>query len=133
MISVCKTFTFEAAHYLPNYEGKCRNIHGHSFTLEIEVSGTHQVLIGEGPKQGMVMDFGDLKEVVQREVIEKLDQTLLNDTIANPTAENILVWIRHKLECLPYGMLRRLRLYETPDSYAELKTEEVVDEVEVTE
>ena len=117
-MSVCKAFRFDAAHYLPNYEGKCKNLHGHTWTLEVEVSG---VPIPDGSKQGMVMDFGDLKVAVQQKVIDVLDHTLLNDTISNPTAENILLWVHDKLQCLPYGMLCRLRLYETPDSFAELR------------
>jgi len=115
--SITKIFSFDAAHLLPNYEGKCSRLHGHTFTLEVEVSGR---LIQSGPKQGMVMDFGDLKSAVQNYVIDKLDHTLLNDTIPNPTAENILLWIEAQLQCLPFGMLSRLRLYETPDSCAEL-------------
>ena len=119
-MSICKTFGFDAAHRLPYYEGKCFVLHGHSWVLEVEVSGTPILL--EGPKVGMVMDFGDLKTAVQREVIDRLDHTLLNDTISNPTAENILMWIWNKLRCLPFGMLSRLRLYETRDSFAELRS-----------
>ena len=121
-LSVCKTFTFDSAHYLPNYEGKCKNLHGHTFRLEVEVSSTlPKPLITEGPKQGMVIDFGDLATAVQTQVIDVLDHSLLNDTIQNPTAENILIWIQDKLRVLPYGMLKRMRLYETPGSFAELR------------
>lgn len=122
-ISVCKTFQFDAAHFLPNYEGKCKNLHGHTWLLEVEVSLMLPFdLISEGPKQGMVIDFGDLKEVVQREVIDKLDHTLLNDVIENPTAENILLWIERVLGSFGEELcVTRLRLYETPGSFAELK------------
>jgi len=105
---VCKIFRFDAAHYLPEYEGKCRNMHGHTWTLEVEVSGS--------VRKGMVMDFAVLKSLVKEKVIDCLDHSLLNDIIPNPTCENLLFWIRRSL-----GLegLARLRLYETPDSFAE--------------
>lgn len=130
--SVCKIFTFEAAHYLPGYDGKCRNLHGHSWKLEVEVSGLVT------PRTGMVVDFSNLKNLVNDEVISKLDHTCLNEALAgimedcygvtNPTCENLVEWIWKKLS--PMGgwtetiKLERLRLYETPDSYAEVKGEE---------
>jgi len=121
-MSICRKFRFDAAHYLPNYEGKCKNVHGHSWTLEVEVTSIlARVLIQEGPKQGMVADFVDLNSVVQGKVIDILDHRLLNDVIPNPTAENILLWVRDKLYFIPLGELTRLRLYETPESFAELK------------
>lgn len=116
---VCKSFSFGAAHYLPNYEGKCQNLHGHTWTLEVEVEGPVRV------DSGMVVDFVHLKNLVNDEVIGKLDHTLLNDTIGNPTCENLLEWIWTRLS--PLGswqgvvMLRRLRLYEATDSYAEME------------
>ena len=120
---VCKMFRFDAAHYLPNYEGKCKNLHGHTWTLEVEVSSDK--LIQLGSEAGMVVDFGKLKEAVNREVISELDHTLLNDTIENPTCENLLEWIWKAL--FPWSIheggvvLERLRLYETPDSFAEMR------------
>jgi len=119
-MKVCKMFTFDAAHYLPSYEGKCRNLHGHTWKLEVEVSSDE--LIQEGSETGMVVDFAKVKDVVNREVINKLDHNLLNDMVKNPTCENLLGWIWDNLqteleEC--HGFLTRLRLYETSDSYAE--------------
>ncbi len=115
---VCKRFVFDAAHYLPGYDGKCSQLHGHSWTLEVEVDGPI------GP-DGMVMDFGDLKRTVNEHVIDRLDHRLLNDTISIPTAENLLVWMASKLryssELAHSPSLARLRLYETPDSFVELK------------
>ena len=121
---VCKTFRFDAAHYLPNYEGKCKNLHGHSWTLEVEVSSDELIRFGSGA--GMVVDFAKLKDVVNREVIDRLDHTLLNDTVENPTCENLLEWIWKALWSIHEGgvVLERLRLYETPDSYAEVRREE---------
>jgi len=116
-MSVCKTFRFDAAHYLPNYEGKCSQMHGHTWVLEVEVSGS----VGS---DGMVIDFAELKGIVNREVIDKLDHTLLNDTFENPTAENMLrrIWntLLQAIGNTSMVSLTRLRLYETPDSFAEM-------------
>jgi 6-pyruvoyltetrahydropterin/6-carboxytetrahydropterin synthase len=83
-ISVSKRFTFEAAHYLPNHPGKCASPHGHSYKLEVEVSG------GIDSKTGMVIDFGILDEIVQTMVIKKYDHSNMNDFFENPTAENMV-------------------------------------------
>ncbi|MBA7692739.1 6-carboxy-5,6,7,8-tetrahydropterin synthase [subsurface metagenome] len=117
-ISVCKIFSFDAAHFLPNYEGKCRRLHGHTWKLEVEVSGP----VGE---DGLVLDFAALKRLVEVGILEILDHTLLNDTIENPTCENLLEWIWSRLR-QPWGLsslleVEKLRLWETPDSYSELK------------
>jgi len=119
---VCKVFSFDAAHRLPNYEGKCANLHGHRWVLEVEVSGR----VGE---DGMVVDFAKLKKTVNELVIDKLDHSYLNDIVENPTCENLLELIREILsEPLSYvsyfDSLERLRLYETPDSFAEWRRDE---------
>ncbi len=121
-VKVCKSFSFDAAHYLPNYEGKCKNLHGHTWKLEVEVSG----LVDQAT--GMVIDFVQLKKAVNREVISLLDHVLLNDRVGNPTCENLLDWIWKALypRSLHEGgvKLERLRLWETPDSFAEITREE---------
>ena len=111
-MKVCKIFRFDAAHFLPNYDGKCKNMHGHGWVLEVEV---------EGPvyASGMVIDFAMLKSVVNKNVIEHLDHQLLNDIIDLPTCENILLWVAERLLLGSPSHLCRLRLYETPDSFAE--------------
>ena len=117
-MSVCKMFRFDAAHYLPNYEGKCKNLHGHTWTLEVEVLGN------VNPTSGLVIDFVELKSVVNQMIVDKLDHTLLNDTVKNPTCENLLDWIATQLDWESDSdplEVCRLRLYETPDSFAELK------------
>ncbi len=116
--SVCKIFSFDAAHSLPNYPGKCSNLHGHTWKLEVEFFGK----VDE--RTGMVVDFVGLKSLVSSKVIERLDHTLLNTTIKNPTCENLLSWIWEQLsevQLVEEAKLLRLRLWETPDSYAELK------------
>ena len=119
---VCKIFSFDAAHRLPNYEGKCSKLHGHRWVLEVEVSSDR--LIQSGSEAGMVTDFAKLKGTVNKLVIDRLDHSYLNDVIENPTCENLLGWIwaglRDEIEKSP-GFLERLRLYETPDSFAEMR------------
>ena len=116
---VCKIFSFDAAHFLPDYKGKCRNLHGHTWKLEVEVSGP------VGNETGMVVDFAKLKEVVNLRILQHLDHSLLNDKVSDPTCENLLDWIWKILflwtTCEGMVKLERLRLWETPDSYAERK------------
>ncbi len=110
--SVTRTFTFEAAHQLPWHEGKCRNLHGHSYRLEVTV---------EGPldERGVVMDFSDVRDVVDREVVSRYDHRYLNDLIDNPTAEVIAQEIWKALEAAELRV-SRVRLWETTDSWVEV-------------
>ena len=79
--------TFAAAHRLPDHEGKCSRLHGHTYGLEVTVEGTPQP---SGPAAGMVMDFADLRARVNEVVIERLDHQLLNDMfVFVPTAEAV--------------------------------------------
>ena len=140
IIKITKQFSFEMAHALLNYDGLCRNIHGHSYKMDITLSG--QPLNDEtSPKNGMVMDFGDLKRLVNEEIISLLDHALvLNDKTDNqlvevlkqnyekivtvdfqPTTENLLNFIAGKIQTrLPKDVkLSCVRLRETDTSYAE--------------
>lgn len=115
MITITKHFEFEAAHILPNHPGKCKNLHGHTYKLEITVYNVGGVL----NDSGMVIDFGDLKAAVHP-IVEKMDHTLLNDLsgLENPTAENMVVWILNNVSW-PVGIAPyRIRLWETSNSYA---------------
>lgn len=124
MITVTKIFHFEAAHFLPKHQGKCKRLHGHTYKLEVTVSRLkHLCPIND---DGMVVDFSDLKKVVQKEIIEQVDHELLNNILLDPTAENLLCWMNGKLTMALADHLykvRRLRLWETPDSYAEIITQ----------
>jgi 6-pyruvoyltetrahydropterin/6-carboxytetrahydropterin synthase len=122
MISICRRFEFHAAHYLPNHEGKCKDIHGHSYILEVEVIG---MIHTEGPATGMIMDFSKLKKIVHDSVLEKIDHKNLNDIWDNPTAENMVVDISRWIEPhLPgWVTVNRIRLWETSNSYAEWRIE----------
>ena len=119
-LTVTKRFSFEACHYLPRYEGACHNLHGHSYDLEVTVTGEVQ---GYGVKEGMIIDFKDLKSIVKKHIVDELDHSNLNDTFENPTAEimamSIFVLLKKKLK--EKGVcLTRVRLWETRDSFAEV-------------
>jgi|WetSurMetagenome_2_1015567.scaffolds.fasta_scaffold04369_5 6-pyruvoyltetrahydropterin/6-carboxytetrahydropterin synthase len=108
---VSKTFRFEAAHSLPYYIGDCAKLHGHSYTLEVCVKNE----VNE--ETGFVMDFKELKKIVQEKVIVFLDHEFLNNLFKNPTAENTLIWIVRQLQ--NEINIVRARLWETADSYVE--------------
>lgn len=108
--SITKIFTFEAAHRLPNHKGKCANLHGHSYRLEVTVSGD---VISSGSSEGMVMDFADLSDVVEKEILSKWDHKFLNDEVDFiPTAELLANEIFKKLKAagLPVS---KIKLFET--------------------
>jgi 6-pyruvoyltetrahydropterin/6-carboxytetrahydropterin synthase len=108
---LCREFYFDAAHYLPHYKGKCEKLHGHTYRLEVVIEGNVK-------KDGMVVDFAKMKEIVESRVIEKLDHQSLNDLFENPTAECILEWVASQLkETLP---LSSLRLWEGHGKWVEI-------------
>ena len=115
-IRITKIFTFDSAHQLPNNEiyGKCRFLHGHTYKLEITVEGH----INEF---GWVIDFKELKRIVNENIIEPLDHHFLNDFVNVSTAENLCLWIWNRLfDKFPEGVnLVSIKLFETPTSYAE--------------
>ena len=120
MTTVTKLFEFEACHHLPHYDGACHNLHGHSYKLEVTVSG--QVSKNENdPKCGMIIDFKDLKAIVKSVAVDKYDHSNLNEFFPNPTAEimvkQIAVDIMSKLPQEVY--LMSCKLWETSTSYAE--------------
>ncbi len=140
-IRITKEFRFETGHALYGYDGKCRNVHGHSYHLSVTVIGTP--IEEEGHiKLGMVMDFGDLKEIVKREVVDRFDHaTVFNGNSPHvdlaktlekeghrviladyqPTSENMVIDFASRIrKYLPSGMsLHSLRLRETGTAYAE--------------
>ncbi len=111
---VTRSFSFEAAHQLEWHAGACKNLHGHSYRLEVTVAG-------ELDANGIVIDFSDLREIVQQAVIDRFDHTYLNDLLANPTAELIAadIWARLLAADLP---LDRIVLWETENSRVEITT-----------
>ena len=145
LIRLTKEFSFEAAHALGGYDGPCREIHGHSYRLFGTIKGTPST-DPMNPKQGMVLDFGVLKKIVNEEIISRFDHALVLRTTADeglrrvlaeqfdnvvtveyqPTCENMLDDFAHRLmKRLPEGvMLHSLRLHETASSYAEWYAED---------
>ncbi len=107
--SLSATFNISASHFLPKYKGKCENIHGHNYKLVITMEG-------EIKKDGMVMDFKEIKKIVNKHIIDKLDHTHLNDTIKTPSAENIAIWIWENLKNHLPG-LKKIKVFETENYY----------------
>lgn len=129
MISITRIFEFEASHHLPQHLGACRNLHGHSYKLEVTVTGVphkktkyHEIaeLEVDDDEYGMVMDFKNLKNIVTK-VIGKYDHCYLNDYFPNPTAETMVESIAHDIIAgLPKEVtLVSCKLWETSNSYAE--------------
>ena len=123
-ISVTKIFKFDAAHFLPEHSGKCADLHGHTYRLEVTVARKDGGLVAEGSSAGMVIDFSDLKAIVQREIIEKVDHKMLNDIFPfRTTAENMVIHFYEVLEqqLTPLDVeILKLRLWETQTSFAEV-------------
>lgn len=106
---ISKRFRFEAAHRLPRYRGPCFELHGHSYELHVTLE------MPVDPETGMTLDFFVLEAAVRTKVLDRLDHRNINDTLENPTAENIAVWIWDQLKP-EFSQLTEIRLYETPDS-----------------
>ncbi|MGH9402324.1 MAG: 6-carboxytetrahydropterin synthase [Terriglobia bacterium] len=131
MIYLTRRAEFSASHYYHNPKfseeenrrifGKCSNPHGHghNYTLEVTVGGEVD------PATGMVLNLKDLKKLLEAEVLEAMDHKLLNAEVPAfatliPTTENIAIEIWNRLAPkLTFGKLHRVRLYETPDLYAD--------------
>jgi 6-pyruvoyltetrahydropterin/6-carboxytetrahydropterin synthase len=119
---VTKIFHFESAHHLPGHRGKCAQLHGHSYRLEVTIRGPIKDVPGASD-HGMVVDFGDLSHTVKNSVIERLDHRDLNEvTGLHTTAENLVHWIWNELTNygLPQALLYRIRLWETESGYVEI-------------
>lgn len=86
-----KEFTFDAAHNLVRYHGKCERLHGHTYRMAVVISGTPD-------DEGMLIDFTEVSSVVRERVISRLDHSYLNDIIPQPTAEYIAMWIWSQIE-----------------------------------
>ncbi|WP_419843831.1 6-carboxytetrahydropterin synthase QueD [Actinobacillus pleuropneumoniae] len=137
MFKIAKEFSFDMAHMLDVHDGKCQNLHGHTYKLQVEVSGD---LVAEGAKRSMVMDYADLKSVVKHEILDPMDHAYIYDLNSEresqvakllvdlnskvygipsrTTAEEMAKYMFEKLEKvgLPVSLIR---LWETPTSYCE--------------
>ena len=116
-IRLSKSFTFEAAHWLPTFpEGhKCRRLHGHSFKFDVIVEGDVD------PKVGYLIDYGDIKNAIVP-IVHRLDHYLLNDIagLDNPTAEMLAKWIYDQAKPL-LPLLYSVIVYETCTSACEYR------------
>lgn len=140
-IRITKEFSFETGHALYGYDGKCKNVHGHSYKLSVTVIGT-PISDQNHVKFGMVIDFSDLKKIVKEEIVDLFDHaTVFNQTtphieLANelkqrghhvilvdyqPTSENMVIDFAEKIKRrLPAQIaLHSLKLQETETSYAQ--------------
>ena len=140
IIRVTKEFNIEMAHALKNYDGPCKNIHGHSYKLFVTVIGEPNAKPNH-PKLGMLIDFGDLKSIVNTEIVEVFDHAfvinqntgfnkgnsnheMFENTIYvdyQPTCENMVIDFAKRIKLvLPAGVrLYSLKLYETATAYSE--------------
>jgi len=93
-----KDFRFEASHLLPNHDGKCARMHGHSWLGRVIIEGRE--LERSGPKEGMILDYSSISEAIKPLVDNYLDHWHLNDRtgLANPTSEELARWIFDKLK-----------------------------------
>ncbi len=106
---IAKEFTFDSAHYLKDYHGKCERLHGHTYRMRVTIKGGVQ-------KNGLLMDFVDIKKIVNEKVVNKFDHANINDILEYSTAENMCIWAWEQLESvLP---LFEIRIWETPNSFA---------------
>lgn len=140
-IRITKQFSFETGHALYGYDGKCRNVHGHSYKLSVTVIGT-PIQETSHVKYGMVIDFGDLKKIVNEEIVHIFDHaTVFNGNTPHielakelkdrghhvllvdyqPTSEMMVIDFAHKIsKRLPENIkLHSIKLQETDTSYAE--------------
>ncbi len=140
VIRVTSEFTFEMAHALKNYDGPCRNVHGHSYRLFVTLAGT-PISDEKNPKNGMVIDFTELKNIIFKKIVNQFDHSVVisrdfdrdktemmvktfgNTVIVDyqPTCENLVADFAQRLKNeMPEGVrLHSLRLFETAKSYAE--------------
>ena len=109
---VTKEFKFDAAHHLTKYHGKCENVHGHTYKLQVTVEGDLN-------EDDLVLDFCELKEIVNKNVLNNLDHTDLNEMFENPSTELVAKWIWEKVEPeLPENVkLHDIKLWETETSF----------------
>lgn len=140
-IRITKQFSFETGHALYGYDGKCKNVHGHSYKLSVTVIGS-PIQDASHVKYGMVIDFGDLKKIVKTEIVDVFDHaTVFNKNTPHvelakelqsrghnvllvdyqPTSEMMVVDFAEKIKkYLPSNItLHSLRLQETETSFAE--------------
>ena len=137
--TICKTYSFSAAHLLPNHDGKCARLHGHNYKVGVQVHGKVKGLTGESD-EGMVMDFAEMDEKV-KPLIDEMDHYYIacgdeDDPI--PAAHTTTISVRTTAENIAGELLKRLvefwprklywvavRVWETDKAWAEVTTEDL--------
>ncbi len=129
-VTICKEMRMAMAHRLPHHDGKCRQLHGHTYVVRVYVTGEVQYVCEDNPQSGMVVDFGVIKEFL-KSVEERMDHQCGNETVDSyPTAERIVLVIAEMVQKelqpqLPPGArASRIRVYEeyvAPQAFAELE------------
>ncbi|MDC0380389.1 6-carboxytetrahydropterin synthase [Flavobacteriaceae bacterium] len=140
-IRITKQFSFETGHALYGYDGKCKNVHGHSYRLDVTVIGS-PITDSSNVKYGMVIDFSDLKKIAKEEIVDVFDHaTVFNKNTPHvdlarelksrghnvllvdyqPTSEMMVIDFAEKIKSrLPKNIkLHSLKLQETATSFAE--------------
>lgn len=150
-ITIVKEFSWSMAHMLANHKGKCKNIHGHTYKMEVELKRNGEINLIDAPgttEHGMVMEFDDVKTIIKETIVDLLDHAFLywNDSTDDlehdiarllikherkvininyrPTAENLAKDFLEKLqnEFLPYSLnVVSVKLWESPSSFAKVK------------
>ncbi|MCI5764431.1 6-carboxytetrahydropterin synthase QueD [Actinobacillus porcinus] len=138
MFKVSKEFSFDMAHILDGHDGKCQNLHGHTYKLQVEVSGD---LVADGAKKGMVVDFTDVKRIVKAAILDPMDHAFIYDTTSEReckiaallnelNSKTFGIPVRTTAEEMARFMFNRLkdqlpisaiRLWETPTSFCEYR------------
>lgn len=109
-MKIAKEFTFDSAHFLKDYHGKCENMHGHTYRMRV-------IIEGKPKANGIVMDFADIKKIVNEKVIDVWDHKIINDTLEYSSVENMCIWAWNELINEISG-LTEIRIWETADSFA---------------
>ncbi len=145
-IRLTKIFNFESGHALHGYNGKCKNLHGHSYKLYVTIIGK-PIDDKNNVKFGMVYDFGDLKKIVNEEIVNPFDHSIILNkksphldlgnslidhghkiifTDYQPTCENMLIDFAEKIKNKLHSTIKlhSLRLFETENSYGEWYAED---------
>jgi len=138
MLTVTKEYSFDCSHQLLNHDGLCKNIHGHTYKLFVTLTGPVVESITAHPKEGMIIDFKNLKSIVEEAILSKYDHAFIacgdepilkyiqelgykNKVIGcRTTCENMSrIMFKDINEALPVGMkVTEIKLYETPTSFA---------------
>ena len=150
MVSVSKEFSWDMAHMLAEHEGLCKNLHGHTYKLEVQVTNKVENRARCSSSEGMVIDFKELKKIINDSIIEPLDHAFMYWTQSpdelehqlaeileqgerkivevdfRPTAEMMAVYFFDLLKkefANRNIILQRVRVWETASSYAEVRRE----------